>query len=251
MSILTILFKNIKWRFHNRFTIIITVLQPMLWLVLYSTIAQQTMQNTGIKNYTAFMLPGLIVLVLFSTCSSSGIMNYIIKSNGSFYRILIAPISRASIVLGQVFEAVLCSFFEIGIMGLISLFFSAKLLNGFINSLTLCLLIFLTAFFVASFSYGVSLILPNEIVYETVMNAIVLPTFFLSSALFPVDKIEGVLKVLIHLNPFTHVIDCLRFIILTGEIPYNTFIKSLFLLIILGILAFLFAIWQLNRETEL
>lgn len=36
MNILTILHRNIKWRFHNTFTIIITILQPILWLVLYS-----------------------------------------------------------------------------------------------------------------------------------------------------------------------------------------------------------------------
>lgn len=79
MSVLTILHRNIKWRFHNAFTIVITILQPMLWLVLYSAVAGQTMQNTGIENYTAFILPGLMVLVSFGTCSSGGIMNYLMN----------------------------------------------------------------------------------------------------------------------------------------------------------------------------
>ena len=58
MNILTILHRNIKWRFHNTFTIIITILQPILWLVLYSAVAGQTMESTGIENYTAFIFPG-------------------------------------------------------------------------------------------------------------------------------------------------------------------------------------------------
>lgn len=90
MSVFTILYRNVKWRFHNSFTIVITILQPILWLVLYSAVAGQTMKNTGIENYTAFILPGLVVLVSFSACSS-GIMNYMMKSDGSFYRVLIAP----------------------------------------------------------------------------------------------------------------------------------------------------------------
>ena len=119
LSVLTILQRNVKWRFHNSFTIVVTILQPILWLVLYSAVASQAMQGTGISNYTGFILPGLIVLVSFSACSSGGIMNYMMKADGSFYRILIAPVRRASIVLGQLLEAVLCTFFEVFIMGII------------------------------------------------------------------------------------------------------------------------------------
>lgn len=123
MDILTLLHRNIKWRFHNAFTIAITILQPMLWLVLYSAVAGQSMKGIGIVNYTAFVLPGLIVLVSFGACSSGGIMNYLTKADGSFYRILIAPVKRSSIVLSQIFEAVVCTFIEVIIMCIVSLFF--------------------------------------------------------------------------------------------------------------------------------
>ena len=43
MSVFIILKRNMKWRFHNAFTIVITILQPLLWLVLYSAVAGQTM----------------------------------------------------------------------------------------------------------------------------------------------------------------------------------------------------------------
>lgn len=167
MSTITILKKNIKWRFHNRFTILITILQPILWLVLYSGVAGQTLNNTGIKNFTAFIFPGLIVLVSFSVCCSSGMMNYMMKSDGSFYRILIAPITRNSIILGQVLEAVLCSFLEAGILCLLGLFFSVNLFQNAAGLFVIVLLIFLTAFFMAAVSYGVSLILPNEMMFHT------------------------------------------------------------------------------------
>ena len=185
MGVLTLLGRDIKWRFHNAFTIVITILQPMLWLVLYSAVAGQAMQGIGIQNYTAFILPGLIVLVSFGTCSSSGIMNYLMKTDGSFYRILIAPVKRSSIILGQVLEAVCCTFIEVAIMCVVSLFFSVKIASGFLGLLVIILLVFLTAFFMAGLTYAISLCLSNEVLYETVMNAIVLPIFFLSTALFP------------------------------------------------------------------
>lgn len=251
MSVLTILWKHMKWRYHHAFTIVITILQPILWLVLYSAVAGQTMQRTGIGNYTAFILPGLIILVSFSTCSSSGIMNYMMKAEGSFYRMLIAPIQRSSIILGQLFEAILCTFIEIGIMGIVSLLFSVQLFYGMAGMVAICLLIFLTAFFMAAIAYGMSLMLPNEVMYETVMNAIVLPIFFLSTALFPVDEISGFLKVLITINPFTHVIDSIRSIMLTGTVQSNDIYVSIILLIVMSILAFIFANHRLKKEMDL
>lgn len=249
MNLLTLLHRNIKWRFHNAFTIVITILQPLLWLVLYSAVAGQTMQNTGIENYTAFIFPGLVVLVSFSTCSSSGIMNYLMKTDGSFYRILIAPVKRSAIVAGQLLEAVLCTFLEIGIMGLVSLFFSVRIAANPLDFFIVLVIIFLTAFFMAGLSYGISLTLPNEVIYQTVMNAIVLPIFFLSTALFPAEGLQGFLSFAIQLNPFTHVINILRTFILDGTVETQQLFFVLILFVMLDIISFAWARSRLKKET--
>ncbi len=251
MDILTLLHRNIKWRFHNAFTIVITILQPMLWLVLYSAVAGQSMKGIGITNYTAFVLPGLIVLVSFGACSSSGIMNYLMKADGSFYRILIAPVKRSSIVMGQVLEAIVCTFIEVVIMSIVSLFFSVNIATGFKGILLIALLVFLTSFFISGFTYAISLCLPNEVMYETVMNAIVLPIFFLSTALFPADGLSGGLKIAINLNPFTHVINVLRDLILQGDIVTRDVIFVVLLLISMCGISFSWAFHRLKKETAL
>ncbi|MGE5613832.1 hypothetical protein SCACP_10200 [Sporomusa carbonis] len=251
MSVFTLLQRNIKWRFHNAFTIVITILQPMLWLVLYSAVAGQSMQGIGIENYTAFILPGLIVLVSFGACSSGGIMNYLMKTDGSFYRVLIAPVQRSSIVLGQVLEAVLCTFLEVAIMCIVSLFFSVKIASGFMGLLLMVLLVFMTAFFLAGLTYAISLCLPNEVVYETVMNAIVLPVFFLSTALFPAETLSGGLAIAVNLNPFTHVINALRALILQGNIVTRDIILVFLLLAVMCFISFSWALHRLRKETSL
>lgn len=251
MSVVSFLWRNIKWRFHNAFTIVITILQPMLWLVLYSAVAGQSMKATGVPNYTAFILPGLVVLVSFGCCSSSGIMNYLMKTDGSFYRVLIAPVQRSSIIIGQLLEAVLCTFLEVGIMFVVSIFFSVKIASGFIGILLIIVLVFLCAFFMAGLAYAISLTLPNEVVYETVMNAIVLPIFFLSTALFPADTLTGALKVAVNLNPFTHIINALRSLILQGSIEVSTLLPVVLLLIIMCGISFYWAYCRLRKETNL
>ncbi|GMQ62218.1 ABC transporter permease [Vallitalea maricola] len=246
---LNFLWRNMKWRFQNPISILIPVLQPFIWLVLYSAVAGQTMKSIDNTNYTAFILPGLIVLVAFASSCSGGIINFINKSNGSFYRILIAPVSRISIVLGQMMESVLLSFLEIAILCITGLFFSVRIASGILGIFLIILLIFLTAFFMSGLCYSISLMLPNEVIYETIMNAIVLPVFFLSSALFPVDNLSGGLKVAINLNPFTHIINSIRSLIFGESIMLGDILPVILLFVILCFLSFALAFRRLNKIT--
>ncbi|MTI67944.1 MAG: ABC transporter permease [Firmicutes bacterium] len=247
---LNILWRNIKWRFQNPLSIVVTILQPLIWLVLYSTVAKQAMKNIGVENYTAFILPGIIVLVTFSACSSSGFINFIMKSKGSFSRILIAPVKRSSIVLGQMLEAILLSFMEITLLFIIGLFFSVKIESGLIGITLMILLIFLTAFFISGLTYSISLFLPNEVIYETIMNAIVLPIFFLSSALFPMKNLSGGLAIVVKLNPFTHVINALRNLILRENIFIERIIPVILLFLIMCSISYVLALWKLKVESN-
>ena len=96
-----------------------------------------------------------------------------------------------------------------------------------------------SAFFMSGLTYSISLFLPNEVIYETIMNAIVLPIFFLSPALFPFESLSGGLKIAVMLNPFTHIINALRRLIFRETILFGD---------ILPVIA-LFAVY--NNESRL
>jgi ABC-2 type transport system permease protein len=87
--------------------------------------------------------------------------------------------------------------------------------------------------------------------YETVMNAIVLPIFFLSTALFPADGLSGGLKIAVNINPFTHVINVLRDLILQGNIVIRDVIFVVLLLIAMCGISFSWAFHRLKKETTL
>lgn len=246
---LNILWRNIKWRVQNPLGVIIPLLQPLIWLVLYSAVASQTLENSGIGNYTAFILPGLVVLVTFGACASGGIINFIMKSNGSFYRIMIAPVNRISIVLGQMLEAILLSFIEVAILFIVGLFFSVTIASGITGIMIMILLIFLTAFFLSSLAYSISLFLPNEVIYETIMTAIVLPIFFLSSALFPIENLSGGLAIAVKINPFTHIINALRDLVLEKTIVLGDVLPVILLFLVMCCGSFMLAMGRLKKET--
>lgn len=244
-----ILWRTVKWRLQHPITIVITILQPLLWLVLFSAALERAMRQAGIDNYTAFMLPGVIVLVTFSACSSGGIINYIMKGNGGYYRVLIAPVRRSSIVLGQMLEAVLLSFAEIAILLAVSQFLSVRLASGIGGFALMLLLVFLTAFFMSGLAYTLSLILPDAVIYETIMTSIVLPVFFLSSALFPADGLSGGMAAAVNLNPFTHVINALRGLMFEQAIPWGDILPVILLFTAMCAVIFLLAIRKLKQET--
>ncbi|MEW9095979.1 MAG: ABC transporter permease [Clostridiaceae bacterium] len=248
METINILWRNMKWRFKNPISIILTIIQPLIWLLLYGAVAEQSMQNLSGGNYTAFILPGIMVLVTLACCSSGGYLNFTMKSKGSFYRMLIAPVSRSSIVLGQMLEAVLLSLVEMSILLMVSMFLSVRIGTGFIGVILIIFLIFISAFFMSGLSYAISLCLPNEVIYETIMNLIVLSIFFTSTALFSMNNISGGLKIAVIINPFTHVINCIRSLILgsTIEWQYLLFVIGAFLLLCCG--SFIVAIRRLKRE---
>lgn len=245
---LNIMWRNMKWRYKNPISIVLTILQPLIWLVLYSTMAGETMENVEISNYTAFVLPGIIVLVTFGACSSGGIINFIMKSGGSFYRILIAPVKRSSIVLGQMLEAILLSFIEVAVLCVISIFYDVKVASGMMGIILMIVLIFMTAFFMSGLAYTISLILPNEIIYETMMTAIVLPIFFLSTALFPSDGLHGGLRIAVMLNPFTHMINALRSLILEKYILISDILPVIALFAFMCCGSFALALSRLKKE---
>lgn len=148
-------------------------------------------------------------------------------------------------------EAVICTFLEVGIMSIVSLLFSVKPQINLITLLLILILVFLTAFSMAGLAYGISLILPNEVMYETVMNAIVLPIFFLSNALFPIDGVKGVLAFIINANPFTYVISAIRSLLLYGTIDILNYFFVICLFVVIASISFGWAFYHLKKEMSL
>ncbi len=244
METINIFWRNLKWRFQNPITIVMTLIQPLIWLLLYSTIFANSME----ENYTAFILAGILVLVVFSSAGSSGASNYFSKIDGSFYRIHISPVKRSSIVMGHIFDAAVLSFTEITVLLIISYLMSVHIATGLIGLILIALLLFITVFFVASLSYVLSLLLPNENVFHTVMNTFVLPIFFVSTALIPYDNIPDNFRFIVSINPFTHVINSLRNFILNPTIDWQQYGFAVTLMLVFGAIFFILSIKRLQQD---
>lgn len=250
MEIANIFWRNIKWRLQNPLTIIMTLLQPMIWLLLYSTVFGGSISGIPAGNYTGFILPGILILVIFASSGSSGVINYIMKNKGSFYRIQISPVKRSSVILGHIFDSAVLSYLEIVILFFISFFLSAELSLEIFDFIPLIILFFLVIFFISSFSYVLSLILPDENIFFVIINTFVLPVFFVSTALIPYENISYSYRTVVLLNPFTHVINSIRNIILENFTDWEVFFRSVGIMTVLCGLSFIFAVYSLNKSSN-
>ena len=114
----------------------------------------------------------------------------------------------------------------------------------------LIILFFLVIFFISSFSYTLSLILPDENIFFVIINTFVLPIFFVSTALIPYESISSSYKTVVLLNPFTHVINSVRNIILENTTDWGIFINSAGIMLVLCILSFVLSVYYLNKSSN-
>ena len=250
MEITNIFWRNIKWRLQNPLTIIMTLLQPLIWLLLYSTVFAADLPGIPAGGYTAFILPGILVLVIFASSGSSGVINYIMKTKGSFYRIQISPVRRSSIIFGHIFDSAVLSYLEIAVLFIISFFLSSGLSLDIYDFLPLVILFFLVIFFVSSFSYTLSLILPDENIFFVIINTFVLPIFFVSTALIPYESISQNYKTVVSANPFTHVINSIRNIILENSVNWAMFFQAAAIMAVLCVVSFFLSVYYLNKSSN-
>jgi ABC-2 type transport system permease protein len=251
MEVYNLFWRNVKWRFQNPATIMMTLMQPLFWLLLFSTMFGGNVTSEGANvNYTAFILPGILVMVVLTSAGMSGIANYSLKTGGSFYRIYISPVRRTSIVLAHILDAAVLSFIEVIVLVAISFLMKVNIASGFLGFLLIIILLFLTILFIAGMSYALSFLFQDENPFIALVNMFMLPLFFISTALMPYEKIPGGFKIPVILNPLTHVINSLRSVILKETVDWPQIIFTIMLLAVLGLGSFTFAIYRLNKENK-
>jgi ABC-2 type transport system permease protein len=247
MQTYNLLWRSVKWRFQNPVTIIMTLVQPLIWLLLFSNV----FNGSGLEdNYTAFILPGILVMGVLSSSGVSGIANYALKTGGSFYRMMISPVKRSRIILAHILDAAFLSFIQITILLGIAVLMSVRIASGISGVLFMAILLFQTVVFVAAVSYSISLLLPDENSFIALVNTLTLPLFFVSSALNPFEQFRGGFRIAAMINPFTYVINALRMLLQESVIEWYQLLATGGLLLVLGAISFGVAVHSLNRDSH-
>ncbi|MBZ0156621.1 MAG: ABC transporter permease [Alphaproteobacteria bacterium] len=223
--------------------LISTLSRPVIWLFLVGGgMSRVVAPDMGIP-YMQFIFPGIIgMTILFSSIFSSVSILWD-KEFGFMKEMLVAPVSRFSIVVGKALSGTLLSTIQALIILLLFPFIGLKLGAAQIFFI-LCISLILS-FCISALGILIASFFENFESFNIIINFIVMPMFFLSGAMYPVSLLPPVLRLFTSVNPLTYGIDALKYMVfperkmLTQDFPLGMdlsviIVTSLIFVIIAG-----------------
>jgi ABC-2 type transport system permease protein len=193
----------------NRAQVMTWLIQPLLFLfVLGSGLQSLSAASTGGVDLKTFMFPGVLcVAVLFTAMVSAASLVWD-RELGFLREMMVAPVSRTSIVVGKCLGGATIAASQgvivLALAGLVDVPYDPLLLLGAFW------LLVLLAFAVTAFGVLVAVTIKQAQTFTWVMQMVVFPMFFLSGALYPVAGLPAWLEVLNRINPLTYAVDPMR-----------------------------------------
>jgi len=210
MSAIYILWlRQLKRYFRTRIRILSSLGQPVLFLVSLGFGFGPLYQRAGAGNYLQYLVPGIIVMGILFPSVFSGIEIIWERQFGFLKETLVAPVSRFQIVLGRTLGGATTALFQGTIVLVICSIAGFRVANFFLLPVAFGFM-FLIALLGNAIGTAIGSVLDDVQGFQLIMNFLVTPLFFLSNALFPVDGLPALLKLLVHLNPLSYGIDGLR-----------------------------------------
>ena len=142
---------------------------------------------------------------------------------------LVAPVSRFNIMIGRTLGGATVATFQGIIVFLLSLLFGFKIQNPAMVIIAF-IFMFLIAVLFTALGTALASILEDMQGFQLIMNFLVMPIFFLSGALFPLQGLPAALQVITKIDPLSYGVDGIRGA-LSGQIfiGYSTDITVLVL----------------------
>jgi len=231
--------REIKRFIRSRSRMIVMIVQPLFFLVVLGT-GLRTIQLPGMesKNYTQFIAPGIITMSIMFSSMFTGISVLWDKQFGFLQEVLVAPISRLSIIVGRTLGGATTALLQGLIILLVA--FALGIFPASITGLFLTLIFMVLSAFTA---VGFGLIIASKMHdmqgFPLIMNLVIMPLIFVSSAFFKLDSFPPWVVTVAQFNPIFYMVDGLRGSLIGIDNMFHPFLDLLVVVAICIIMMFL------------
>ncbi len=211
---------------HQRERFVSALVRPLVWLFIFAAGFRQVLGVSIIPPYETYVLyevyiaPGLIAMIqLFNGMQSSLTMVYD-RETGGMRTLLVSPFPRWWLLTSKLLAGTLVSVLQAYAFLLIAWFWEIE--PPPIGYLTLLPALLLSGFMLGALGMLISSLIKQLENFAGVMNFVIFPMFFASSALYPlwrVKELSPLLYYVCELNPFTHATELIRFA-LYGQVAW-------------------------------
>ena len=209
MVVYILCLRQLKKYFRSKSRIIGSLGQPLLYLIALGYGLSPIYRKAGEGNYIEFLAPGVIAMTILFSSIFSGIEIIWDRQFGFLKEIMVAPVSRFSIMMGRTFGGAMVATIQGAIVLLISSVVGFQSMN--IASLPAAFFVmFLIALLFAALGMAIGSMLEDFQGFQMILNFLIMPLFFLSGALFPLMNAPKIITLLARINPLSYGVDALR-----------------------------------------
>src|SRR5437763_7075131 len=214
---------GIVWRealrfLHQRERFVSALVRPLVWLFIFAAGFRQVLGISIIPPYETYILyevyiaPGLMAMIqLFNGMQSSLSMVYD-REMGNMRTLLVSPFPRWYLLFSKLVAGTAVSLLQVYTFLLIAWFWGIE--PPPIGYLTVLPALILSGLMLGALGMLISSLIKQLENFAGVMNFVIFPMFFASSALYPLLRVREsspLLYYVCELNPFTHAVELVRF----------------------------------------
>ena len=218
-----ICFSGIVWRevlrfLHQRERFLAALVRPLVWLFIFAAGFRQVLGVSIIPPYQTYVLyevfvtPGLVGLILLFNAMLSSLTMVYDRETGAMRSLLVSPFPRSFLLISKLLGGVAVSLLQVYAFLLIAYFWEIEL--PLIGYFTVLPTLVLSGLMLGALALLMSSAIKQLENFAGVMNFVIFPMFFASSALYPLWRIKEsspLLYEICRVNPFTHVVELIRF----------------------------------------
>ena len=216
-------FKGIVWRevlrfLHQRERFLAALVRPLVWLFIFAAGFRQVLGVSIIPPYQTYVLyevfvtPGLVGLILLFNAMLTSLTMVYDRETGAMRTLLVSPFPRSFLLISKLLGGVAVALLQVYAFLLIAYFWEVE--PPLIGYFTVLPALVLSGLMLGALALFMSSVIKQLENFAGVMNFVIFPMFFASSALYPlwrIKELSPLLYEICRLNPFTHVVELIRF----------------------------------------
>lgn len=203
---------------HDPMQLIPRLLQPIIWLVFFGTALEKVASiSVGGSTYLQYFAPGILGQSILLVSIFYGIELIWEKDSGLLQKLLVTPTPRTFLVIGRGLAAGIRTLPQVIIVYIFSFILGIGLKFSIVSFLGIIAMALLGATTFLCFSLGIASLVKKRERFMGAGQVMIMPLFFASNALYPLNDMPHWIKVFSHFNPLTYQVDALRAFMTPGQ----------------------------------
>jgi ABC-2 type transport system permease protein len=203
---------------HDPTVVLPRMMQPLIWVLIFGeAMNYANTLKSGSLPYLDYLIPGIVAQSILFYAIYYGIDVIWEKDIGTLHKILVTPTPRIILVMGKAFSAGIQGFSQLLLIYILSVFIGVDLRWNFLCICGIFAMSFLIGAIFSTFSLVVASLVKKRERFMGIGQAITMPLFFASNALYPIDVMPPWLQIMSLFNPLTYQVDALRGLMVVGR----------------------------------